>query len=54
MELIDLIYPFMENVKENSLTVVFHWFSVRENLDSNKHIIQAVLKYLETSRDERK
>jgi len=37
LELIDLIYPFVNNVKENSLTSVFRWFSVRENLDSTKH-----------------
>lgn len=44
----------MNNVKENLLTVVLHWFSVRENLESNKRITQAVVNYLETTRDERK
>lgn len=38
MELIYLIYLFVNNVEENSLTAVFQWVSGREDLDGNRHI----------------
>lgn len=38
MELIYLIYLFVNNVKENSLTAVFQWVSGREVLDGHRHI----------------